>query len=112
MAVIDADAHVIETDRTWEYLAGSEQKFRPRTVSDGGERYWLIDGRVFARRRNVGADTSVATQEMLDISARLRHMDELEIDVQVLYPTLFLIPLTKRPEIEVALCRSYNRWLA
>jgi predicted TIM-barrel fold metal-dependent hydrolase len=49
---------------------------------------------------------------MLDITARLRHMDELEVDVQVLFPSLFLRPLTKRPEIEVALARSYNRWLA
>src|SRR3954454_22155944 len=100
MAVIDADAHVIETDRTWDYLEGADRKLRPRTVSDGGEGYWLIDGRVFARRRNVGADTSVATQELLDVAARLPHMDELAIDVQVLFPTLFLIPLTKRPDVE------------
>jgi predicted TIM-barrel fold metal-dependent hydrolase len=112
MAVIDADAHVIETDRTWDYLEGAERRLRPRTVSDGGEGYWLIDGRVFARRRNVGADTSVATQELLDIEARLRHMDDLAIDVQVLFPTLFLIPLTRWPAVESALCRSYNRWLA
>ena len=36
----------------------------------------------------------------------------LEIDVQVLYPSLFLRPLTRKPEVELALCRSYNRWLA
>ncbi|HEY7063325.1 MAG TPA: amidohydrolase family protein [Chloroflexota bacterium] len=112
MAVIDADAHVIETDHTWDYLEGADRKLRPRTLADEGGGYWLIDGRVFARRRNVGADTSVATQELLDIPARLRHMDELEIDVQVLFPTLFLIPITKRPDVEAALCRSYNRWLA
>ena len=39
-------------------------------------------------------------------------MDELGIDVQVVFPTIFIIPLTPRPEIEVALCRSYNRWMA
>ena len=27
--VIDADAHVIETERTWDYLEPSEEKFRP-----------------------------------------------------------------------------------
>jgi uncharacterized protein len=112
MPTIDADAHVIETDRTWEYMEPYEQRFKPRTVSDGGEGYWLIDGRAFARRRNVGANTSVATQELIDLEARLRHMDELEVDVQVVYPTLFLLPITKRPEVEIALCRSYNRWLA
>ena len=39
-------------------------------------------------------------------------MDELGIDIQVLYPSLFLRPLTSRPEVELALCKSYNRWLA
>jgi predicted TIM-barrel fold metal-dependent hydrolase len=49
---------------------------------------------------------------MADVAARLRHMDELEIDVQVLYPSLFLRPLTHRTDTEIALCRSYNRWMA
>jgi predicted TIM-barrel fold metal-dependent hydrolase len=39
-------------------------------------------------------------------------MDELGVDVQVLYPSVFLRPLTIRAEVELALCRSYNRWLA
>jgi predicted TIM-barrel fold metal-dependent hydrolase len=39
-------------------------------------------------------------------------MDEIGTDVQVLYPTLFLRPITERPDVELALCRSYNRWLA
>jgi predicted TIM-barrel fold metal-dependent hydrolase len=112
MATIDADAHVIETDRTWDYLEPSEQKYRPRAVADRGEPFWLIDGRVHLRRRNVGSDTTVGTQELLDLEGRLQHMDELGIDTQVLYPTLFLIPITKRPEVEIALCKSYNRWLA
>jgi predicted TIM-barrel fold metal-dependent hydrolase len=38
-------------------------------------------------------------------------MDELEVDVQVLYPTIFLRPFTRRPEVELAVTRSYNRWL-
>ena len=49
---------------------------------------------------------------MRDVPARLKHMDELGVSIQVLYPTLFLIPLTPRPEVELALSRSYNRWLA
>jgi hypothetical protein len=39
-------------------------------------------------------------------------MDELGVDVQVIFPTMFIIPLTARPEIELALGRSYNRWMA
>jgi predicted TIM-barrel fold metal-dependent hydrolase len=44
--------------------------------------------------------------------ARVRHMDELGTEVQVIYPTLFLVGVTDRPEVEFALKRSYNRWLA
>jgi predicted TIM-barrel fold metal-dependent hydrolase len=49
---------------------------------------------------------------MANTAARIKHMDELEVDVQVLFPSLFLRPLTRKPDVEVALCRSYNRWLA
>ena len=50
--------------------------------------------------------------ELANVTARVTHMDELGIDVQVLYPTVFLSRMCERPEIEVALCRSYNRWVA
>ena len=39
-------------------------------------------------------------------------MDEIGTGVQVLYPTLFLRPVTDSPRIELALCKSYNRWMA
>ena len=39
-------------------------------------------------------------------------MDELGIDVQVLYTSIFLDPVTDRPDTEVALCGAYNRWMA
>ena len=32
LPVIDADAHVIETERTWDFLEPSEEKFRPQLV--------------------------------------------------------------------------------
>jgi predicted TIM-barrel fold metal-dependent hydrolase len=78
----------------------------------GGRKYWLIDGRRFSRGVNVNSDIPAPVREMRDIEARLRHMDELEIDIQVLYPSLFLRPLTDRPDIDAALCRSYNRWVS
>ncbi|MGB7949970.1 MAG: amidohydrolase family protein [Candidatus Binatia bacterium] len=116
MMVIDADAHVLETERTWDYMLESERSYKPRIVatpkdeSSGGES-WLVDGNYIGKARNVGADTSKAAREMDDIRGRLKHMDELGIDVQVLYPTIFLRPYTKRPEVEGAVTRSYNRWL-
>jgi len=33
LSVIDADAHVIETERPWGYLEPSEQKYRPLLFS-------------------------------------------------------------------------------
>jgi len=116
MATIDADAHVLETERTWEYMLESEREFRPRVVAtpdaeESGGESWLVDGRLHAKARNVGADTPKAAREMEDIDARIEHMDELGVDIQVLYPTIFLRPFTLRPEVELALSRSYNRWL-
>ena len=117
MPIIDADAHVLETERTWSYMAKSEEQYRPRIVRTtdplGVENeWWLIDGRTHSKQVNVGHETPEAAREMADIQARLRHMDELGVDVQVLYPTVFLRPITQRPEAELALARSYNRWLA
>src|SRR5437867_12760407 len=48
---------------------------------------------------------------MGDIEGRLSHMDELGIDIQVLYPSLFLRPLTSKPKVEEAICHSYNQCL-
>jgi uncharacterized protein len=116
MAVIDADAHVIETERTWDYMEPSERALRPVVFSqsspaDPARQAWLIDGRV-RLRTNIGQDTPEESRELNDLSARLRHIDELGIDVQVLYPSLFTQPLTLRAEVELAICRSYNRWIA
>ena len=111
MPTIDADAHVIESEETWSYIR--DEKIRPFLVTPGGGRpqNWLIDGRVFHRGVNFDKNLPIAICEMRDIKGRLKHMDELNIDVQVLYPSLFLRPLTARPEVENAICRSYNQWL-
>ena len=96
MPTIDADAHVIESERTWDYI--ENDKLRPFLITPGGSRpqNWLIDGRVFNRGVNVDRGLPEAIREMRDIEGRLKHMDELEIDVQVLYPSLFLRPLTPK----------------
>ncbi len=111
MPTIDADAHVIESERTWDYVENT--KFRPQlaTPNGGGAQYWMIDGKAFRRGVNVDRGLSEADREMRDIDARLGHMDELNIDIQVLYPSLFLRPVTAKPEVEKAICRSYNQWL-
>jgi len=116
MAVIDADAHSIETDRTWTYLEEAERQFAPVGVAtananeqSGG--YWLIDGKVRSRLGNVGKMFPKESRELTDVSARLRHMDELGIDVQVIYPSI-LTQYTQKREVEAAFCKTYNRWMA
>ena len=50
MPVIDADAHVVETERTWDFIAESDQHLRPIIVTQPNAsgkptNYWLIDGK-------------------------------------------------------------------
>jgi hypothetical protein len=72
MAVIDSDAHVLETERTWDYMLESERLLKPRIVptpndpTSGGES-WLIDETYLGKARNVGHDTSRESREMDDI---------------------------------------------
>jgi len=122
---VDADAHVIETPLTFEYIEDKDRRFAPLVVnqiagaeqrSNEGEvrsEYWIVDNNVYAKDRNVESRISKAEwREMRDIEGRVAHMDELGIDVQVLFPTLFLRPCTDDIEVERALFRAYNRWLA
>ena len=113
--IIDADAHVIENDATWDYMLETERPFKPQLVRNGeGETAsdcLLIDGRLIPWT-NIGKDVPQASREMTDPSGRIAHMDELGIDVQVIYPTIFIFPFTRRPEVDLAICRSYNRWMA
>ena len=32
MTIIDADAHVVESEKTWTYMTGADAKYRPQTV--------------------------------------------------------------------------------
>src|SRR5207248_402724 len=82
-------------------------------VAEGGQ------GRSQAGARQAREDmagfsrTTEAMRTMEDVEGRLRHMDELGVDVQVLFPTsMALGQITAKPEVEAALCRSYNRWMA
>ena len=122
---IDADAHIDENEQTWEYLEEAERRFKPISFdlpeseplgpSDGRRhRLWLIGGNARLRRfrSDEATGTTKETRELIDVDARLRHMDELGLDVQALFPTTFLHQVTDRPEVEVALAKTYNRWMA
>lgn len=116
LRVIDSDTHVDETEATWDYMRLEEEAFKPRRGTDPetGRGYWLVDGYKVQRanRSDSTGWTTVKTRELLDVAARLRHMDELGVEVHVIYPTMFNRNPAARPEVELSLTRSYNRWLA
>src|SRR6476469_9988761 len=104
MAVIDADAHVVENERTWTYVDPSERKLMPALVKMPSEGVrdvfaWAVDGRLRGTGPVSETESVKAVREMDDVQGRLRHMDELGTDVQVLFPTFFLSPVTDRPQI-------------
>jgi len=121
MGVIDADTHIDETEATWEWLEPSQEALKPQPDAPANPdpnrpptRYWLIDGHRQPRlhRDDKRTKTTVEARELLDPMVRLRSMDQLGTEVQVLYPTTFLVGVTDKPEVEVAIKRSYNRWIA
>lgn len=129
MPTIDSDAHVVESARTWDFMDPSDAKYRPRLVApDGveGTQYWMVGDKIkgiarqvmtsekFAQLTRVGGrvmDSPEEARAMENVDVRLDHMDELGIDVQVLYPTFFIQHITDDPKAEVAICRGWNRWL-
>ncbi len=130
MPTIDADAHVVESEHTWEFMDPADARYRPLIVAPQGEsgrQFWLVEGklrgfarpvitaqaaRAFSQRAGRNIETPQEAREMEDVGARLRHMDELGIDVQVVHPTIFIEMVTNTPEADVAICKGYNRWLA
>lgn len=114
---IDADAHVDETDSTWDYLSRDEKLYRPECVQLAGERdrSWITHGLSFRRANRDYRRTGVSAEysQLLDVPGRLAHLDELGIDIQVIFPTMHIRGCyAGQPEAELALSRSYNRWLA
>ena len=133
--VLDADTHISESVQMWELLDPDVYARRPVVVAVPTDTlygmrnaFWLIDGSIVPKPAGRGGsvlitpaaaafqtsrtDINQGVRELTDVPARLRDMDRLNIDVQVIYPTLFLVYLTDDVALEVALCRAYNRWLA
>jgi predicted TIM-barrel fold metal-dependent hydrolase len=119
--IIDADTHVDETEGTWEFVLPGDEPFKPVAgfprnpdPNRPPTRYWVIDGKRQMRMTRDDAKTQTTTEmrELLDVSARLRAMDARGVDIQVIYPTMFLVEGTDKAEVDLATRRSYNRWLA
>lgn len=136
MAIIDADGHVEEWAATFSdaYWPREYARRRPQVVAAENQAYWLIDSQVVPHPTGkgcmiVGTPTgygevktpftarkwdadAIDSMEMRRPEARLQAMAAEDIDLQVLYPTLFLAyPLTTDIGLGTALCQSYNSWL-
>ena len=131
---VDADSHVEECEETWSFLEPPYSERPPLVVDKRGapgltiqDAFWVIDGRVLPRLRGRGATVyatppvstlaymkpfSVESQTLTDVSQRIADLDRAGLDVQVLYPTIFLERLTDDDGYQTALMRSYNTWLA
>jgi predicted TIM-barrel fold metal-dependent hydrolase len=133
--VIDADTHIAESEKMWDLM---DPEMRPRrpvllsmpddTLYKDWNATWLIDGNIFPKPLGKGGfrlvtpsasknqmmrkDIEVACREITDVPARLADMDRGGIASQVVYPTLFLIYLTDDVDLDVALARAYNRFMA
>lgn len=131
--VIDADTHVLESDQTWDHLNKSMYARRPVKVSVPNDTlygksnvFWLIDGQIFPKpagrggtflatpteQESLAGQPDVKARELTDLDWRLKDMAAMGVDLQVVYPTLFLTYLTDDVALETELCRAYNRFLA
>jgi len=132
--VVDADGHVEESEATFNHLEEEYYGRRPLavgfprdTVCGSHNAVWLIDGEIYPKLMGKGGFTfrtptlmdaakekpfSIGAQEMTDVEARLRDLDRIGIEKQVVYPTLFLTTTTEDVKLEAALFRSYNTFMA
>jgi predicted TIM-barrel fold metal-dependent hydrolase len=132
--VVDADTHIIEHPGVWEHFDEALYARRPKLATvepatPGGraDHVWMIDGAAVPKRsgrgsvalavggsesENARSDISSAVRYITDPMARIRDMDDRGVDVEVVFPTLLLAYLTDDVELEVAICRSYNAYMA
>lgn len=59
-----------------------------------------------------GVPQPIGVVDLSDPAARLRAMDEMGIDVQMLFPSTLYATLSTDPGLETALFRAYNRYVA
>ncbi len=131
---VDADGHVLEPRDIWQkYL---EPDLRDRAIciekDDEGVEVLLVDGQPhLALRGRLGALGGIGmdSKDLMtvgkrsyedgcplggyDPSARLAVMDDEQIDIVLLYPTLGIAweGIVRDPKLATAYCRAYNRWI-
>lgn len=131
--IIDADAHVEESPAMFDRLEKEYHSRRPLavrfdedTIFGKYNAVWLIDGETYPKLIGKGGTIfrtptlmaaaklkreTIGAQEMTDLDARIKDMDRVKIDIQVVFPSLFLTTTTEDLRLEAALLRAYNTFL-
>ena len=124
--IIDSDAHVEESVETWKYLEPEFYPYRPipiqlpeDTCFGSHNAAWIIDYKLRLHaanptfmKRALEKDIPIPVQELTDVPGRLGYLDALSVDKQVIFPSLWLGCPSENVELEAALARSYNRFMA
>src|SRR6266508_1764914 len=132
MRVIDADGHVIEPETMFRELGEEFYPRRPLLVylPTDTERAdfngcWIVEGRTYPTMGGKGRTTffvpkderskktavQIESQTLEDMEARVRDLDRFEIDIQVVFPTMFLASLAEDIKLEGALFQAYNTYM-
>ena len=130
--IFDADAHVMMGPAMWADLPKEYAARRPRPLeladsAGAGIRRtgWLIEGRMEphaygpgAQGANTpatvlpefGAPKNYGSLDLSDPELRLRDLDRLGIDAQLLFPSSLYACMGSDPFFEAAMFRAYNRY--
>jgi predicted TIM-barrel fold metal-dependent hydrolase len=138
LRLFDADAHAMMSPRMWQTLPKEYMVRRPRPTrvydeSDLGRwnNGWLVEGQIVPHALGPGSqpgneparvleefgavsgseDFPISGFDLSDPQARLRGLDVMGIDHQMLYPTTLYARMTGDAGFEAALMRSYNRYI-
>src|SRR5438445_12561199 len=103
--VIDSDSHVVETERTWQFMDPEDEKYRPVLAAhptDPHTQWWIINGQarglrfptlteeeMAERSKMLGRDqvTPLGAREGDDDERRRRHVDRSGIDLEAISHT-------------------------
>jgi predicted TIM-barrel fold metal-dependent hydrolase len=132
--IFDADGHVMMSPKMWEDLPREYHPRRPRPLriedsAGAGIRGtgWLIEGRMEPHPYGPGAQgantpssvlaefgappNQLGSADLSDPEARLRALDNLGIDTQLLFPSSLYACMGADPFFEAAMFRAHNRYM-
>ncbi|NIO07636.1 MAG: amidohydrolase family protein [Deltaproteobacteria bacterium] len=137
--VYDADAHVMVSQRMWEDMPEPIRQRRPRPVRiddhedfGGLESSWFVEGRLTPRHwgpgsqpannpattnpnfsgTNLSLPVEIGSRDLSQPELRIKDLDRMGIDCSVMYPSTLYATMAMDAELEAALYRSFNRYMA